>query len=71
MTALEPIRSPCRSHPCSVEHADVVWSYRDLVRSWEERADEVSNGHATELEHFEADHPRPSFKDYLKCRRTR
>lgn len=69
MTSIDPIRSPCRPHPCSVEHADVVMSYRELVRLWSEHAEIATGGYDTELSRHAENHPRPSFKDYLRCQR--
>ena len=65
MTTIEPSRSPCRLHPCSVEHADVVRSYREMVERWERHIEEVTGDYAAELTHHLEDHARPSFKDYL------
>lgn len=65
MTALEPARSPCQPHPCSVEHADVVRGYREFAALWELAAEQATSGYAAELAHYLEEHPRPSFKDYL------
>jgi hypothetical protein len=65
MTTIEPSRSPCRPHPCSVEHADVVRSYHDLVARWEQRIEASTGGYAAELARYLEDHVRPSFKDFL------
>lgn len=65
MTTIEPVRSPCRPHPCSVEHAEVVRGYRELAQRWEDRAEQATGGYATETTRYLEDHRRPSFKDYL------
>jgi len=70
MTALAANRSPCRTHPCSVEHADVVQSYREAVRLWDEQAEQATGGYDAEMELYREDHPRPTLKNYLMARRT-
>jgi hypothetical protein len=57
--------SPCRPHPCSREHADVVHTFRDLAREWEDRLEREARGYATEMAEFERDNPRPRFRNYL------
>lgn len=72
MTTLEPTRSPCRKHPCSVEHADVVWGFREVARLWEEQAEAITGGYESEMDRYAEDHPRPTFRDYLiKRKRAR
>ncbi len=70
MTALAADRSPCRAHPCSVEHADVVRSYREAVRLWDERAEQATGGYEAEMALYREDHPRPTLKSYLVARRV-
>ncbi len=69
MTSLDPGRSPCRSHPCSVEHADVVRSYWEARRLWDEQAERATGGYGAELALYREDHPRPTLKNYLITRR--
>jgi hypothetical protein len=65
MTALPQASSPCRPHPCSVEHAAVVWSYRERRDLWERQAEATTLGYADELEHYRESHPAPLFRDHL------
>ncbi|WP_439377457.1 hypothetical protein [Amycolatopsis lexingtonensis] len=68
MTSLDPGRSPCSRHPCSVEHADVVLSFREAVRLYDEEAERVTGGYDRELARYLEDHPRPNLKTYLITR---
>jgi hypothetical protein len=61
--------SPCRPHPCSVEHADVVYTFRLMQEDWERQAEDASRGYTTELAEYERDHPRPNLRDFLRQRR--
>jgi hypothetical protein len=70
MTSLDPGRSPCRRHPCSVEHADVVQSFREAVRLYDEQAERVTGGYEWEMARYREDHPRPTLKNYLIKRRA-
>lgn len=65
MTTLEPSRSPCRSHPCSVEHADVVRGFRESARLWLEQAEATTGGYSTEMARYAEEQPRPTFREYL------
>lgn len=67
---IDPARSPCRPHPCSVEHADRVWTYRSMVLDWEKEREAVCLGYAAEEREFEESHPRPTFRDYLRHTRS-
>lgn len=65
MTAIHPGASPCRAHPCSVEHADVVLSFRDVARTWAETAERVTGGYEADLAAYRESAPPPSFRDHL------
>lgn len=65
MTTLEPSRSPCRKHPCSVEHADVVVGFREVARLWGEAAEAITGGYESEMDRYTEDNPRPTFREYL------
>lgn len=65
MTRLRPGLSPCRRHPCSVEHADRVTGFREQARLWEERAELETGGYATDLAVYAQSVPRPLFRDWL------
>lgn len=65
MTAVHPALSPCRKHPCSVEHADVVTGYREELDRWEQAAGMATGGYAADLEAYAQSHPRPLFRDWL------
>jgi hypothetical protein len=67
---LPPEFSPCRTHPCSVEHADVVRDFWDAQRSWHERAEAETNGYEAEMKRFVEDNPQPTFKEFLRARRS-
>jgi hypothetical protein len=65
VTNLEPNRSPCRRHPCSVEHADLVHTYRLMVEMWNRDAERVTGGYAAEMALYLESHPRPTLKRFL------
>lgn len=65
MTAIDPRVSPCRAHPCSAEHADVVLEFRATAELWQQQADEQTKGYAEELERYRQEHPPPLFRDWL------
>ena len=65
MTAIDPLVSPCRSHPCSVEHAEIVRGYRDWLAQWETTAEAATGGYASDLAAFVESRPRPQFRDWL------
>lgn len=44
--------SPCRRHPCSWWHANLVDSYRAAVADQQARAEAATHGYATELDHY-------------------
>lgn len=65
MTAINPAVSPCRRHPCSVEHAERVRGWREHVAIWEARAESETGGYAGDLAMYVQSNPRPQFKDWL------
>lgn len=65
MTEIPRGLSPCRPHPCSREHADLVWTFRSLAESWREAAEQATNGYPTELARYRESHPAPKFRDFL------
>jgi hypothetical protein len=65
VTAILPALSPCRRHPCSLEHADVVTGFREHAARWEEEAERVTGGYGSDLETYAQSHPRPLFRDWL------
>jgi hypothetical protein len=69
VTNLEPNRSPCRRHPCSVEHADLVHTYRLMVEMWNRDAERVTGGYAAEMALYLESHPRPTLKRFLVASR--
>lgn len=64
-------QSPCRPHPCSVEHADVVYTYRSMRATWEAEAEAACLGYAAELEEYREKHPPPTLRDVLRHNRKR
>ena len=48
--------SPCRPHPCSLEHASLVWAYRLAWQAWWEQTESVGADAG----------PAPLFRDYLR-----
>lgn len=58
--------SPCRRHPCSWWHAELVTSYRSARAAWEEQEEAVSAGYATERAEFRASSPPPTFGQWLR-----
>lgn len=69
MTAIPQALSPCRRHPCSREHADLVRSFRELAEVWLREAERVTRGYEAELAHHLQSNPRPSFKGFLVASR--
>lgn len=69
MTAIPSSLSPCRRHPCSVEHAEMVRMFRGLAEDWRRRAEAVTQGYPAELAHYRESHPAPSFKAFLVASR--
>jgi hypothetical protein len=70
MTAILPSLSPCRRHPCSVEHAEMVNTFRSIAEDWLREAERVTRGYPSELAHYRESHPPPSLKAFLiACRR--
>jgi hypothetical protein len=65
VTAILPDLSPCRRHPCSLEHADVVTGFREHAARWEAEAERETGGYETDLVRYALDHPRPLFRDWL------
>lgn len=65
MTAILSVLSPCRSHPCSVEHAERVRGYREWVAVWEAQAEQVTGGYAGDMKAYLENNPRPQFRDWL------
>jgi hypothetical protein len=63
--------SPCREHPCSAEHADLVFTFRSLVDLWNLRAEEATGGYETEMAAYRQDNPPPSFKEFLQKHRRK
>lgn len=72
MTAIAPSLSPCRRHPCSREHADLVATFRSLAEDWLREAERVTGGYEADLKLYVQSHPRPNLKNFLRlCRRPR
>lgn len=69
MTAIALALSPCRRHPCSREHADLVRSFREVAETWERHAERVTGGYAAELAHYVESNPRPTLKRFLVASR--
>jgi hypothetical protein len=69
MTTISPNRSPCRRHPCSVEHADLVDTYRLMMEMWNRDAERVTGGYAAEMALYLESHPRPTLKRFLVASR--
>ncbi|HEY0690661.1 MAG TPA: hypothetical protein VGD71_16675 [Kribbella sp.] len=65
MTTIPPALSPCRRHPCSREHAELVLTFRSLAESWLEAAEQATGGYPTELARYRESHPAPKFRDFL------
>lgn len=65
MTAILSGWSPCRRHPCSVEHAERVRGFRELASLWEEQAERETGGYPADLALYVQSNPRPQFKDWL------
>lgn len=65
MTAIPAGVSPCRPHPCSREHADLVLTFRSLAESWNLAAEQATGGYPTELARYRESHPAPRFQDFL------
>ncbi len=65
MTTIPPALSPCRRHPCSREHADLVLTFRSLVDAWWDAALKETGGWPTDLAHYRESHPAPKFRDFL------
>lgn len=65
MTAIRSALSPCRKHPCSVEHAEVVRGFRELAASWEERAEREAGDYSADLALYAQSNPRPLFRNWL------
>ena len=71
MTAIPPAASPCRRHPCSREHADLVLTFRSVAETWRVAAEQATGGYRTELARYRETHPAPTFRDFLThTRRT-
>lgn len=63
--------SPCRKHPCSWWHAELVDGYRSAVRAQEQRAEAATAGYRTELSDYYATvEPRLTFRYWLANHRT-
>jgi hypothetical protein len=72
MTAIPTASSPCRRHPCSREHADLVRMFRSIALDWEMAAERVTGGYDREMALYLEGHPRPTLKGFLvACRRPR
>jgi hypothetical protein len=69
VTAISPALSPCRQHPCSREHADLVRSFRETVEIWERIADQATKGYEAEMALYLQSHPRPTLKRFLVASR--
>lgn len=65
MTAILPGLSPCRSHPCSAEHAEIVAGFREHAALWEQEAERETGGYAGDLAVYVQSKPRPLFRDWL------
>ncbi len=62
---LDSSASPCRPHPCSVEHADLVYTYRGMAEDWQRAAESATGGYATEMLEYRSRHPPPTLRDFL------
>ncbi|HEV2779092.1 MAG TPA: hypothetical protein VGX25_06775 [Actinophytocola sp.] len=69
MTKIDPRCSPCRRHPCSVEHADLVRTFRSLAEDWRRAAERATGGYEREMRLFVESHPRPTLKPFLVASR--
>lgn len=65
MTAIIPGLSPCRSHPCSAEHAERVAGFREWAATWEAQAERETGGYSGDLKVYVQSNPRPQFRDWL------
>jgi hypothetical protein len=65
VTAILRGMSPCRKHPCSVEHAELVRGFREHSALWEEQAERETGGYAGDMAAYLETHPRPQFRDWL------
>lgn len=65
MTVIPPSLSPCRRHPCSVEHAEMVRTFRGLAEQWRHTAERVTGGYESDLRHYRESHPPPRLKAFL------
>jgi hypothetical protein len=70
MSTIPAAVSPCRPHPCSREHADLVLTYRSLTEAWRFAAEQATGGYPTELARYRESHPAPKFGDFLTHTRT-
>lgn len=57
--------SPCRTHPCSPEHAALVLAFREAAQLWEETAEQATGGYVADMVHYVQSSPRPRFMDFL------
>jgi len=65
MTSIEYGNSPCRRHPCSVEHAELVRGYREYASMWEQQAEIATGGYESDMQMYLQSNPRPQFRDWL------
>jgi hypothetical protein len=65
MSPIPTALSPCRPHPCSRGHADLVRTYRELAESWRLAAEQATGGYPTDLALYRESHPAPKFRDFL------
>lgn len=65
MVSISPRLSPCRRHPCSVEHAELVRGFREISMLWEEQAERETGGYEEDMRMYLQSNPRPLFRDWL------
>lgn len=59
------VASPCRRHPCSWHHANLVESYRAAAEAQQQQAEAASGGYTTELADYWETHRRLTFREWL------
>lgn len=69
MTSIATQLSPCRMHPCSVEHADLVRSFREVAAIWARNAERATGGYPAEMALYVQTHPRPTLRQFLVASR--
>ena len=59
--------SPRHRLHCSPAHRQLVADYRAARQAWQDAAEAATYGYATELADYAADHPPPTFKQWLQA----